>query len=79
MVVGAPADRAARDTTGNLLSSSSHWLSPIACGQKYLSCRMAAAWNVNACTALPDPAIPSERSRVRISPAARAVNVTAST
>ena len=35
---------------------------------------MAAAWNVRACT----PSAPSCRSRVRISPAARAVKVTAS-
>ncbi len=35
---------------------------------------MAAAWKVRACT----PPTPSPRSRVRISPAARAVKVTAS-
>jgi hypothetical protein len=48
---------------------------PMACGQKKCSCLSAAAWKVRACT----PATPSSRRRVRISPAARAVKVTAST
>ena len=44
-------------------------------GQKNRSWRSAAEWKVRACT----PAAPSERSRARISPAARVVKVTAST
>src|SRR5665647_2660934 len=48
---------------------------PTTLGQKKLSWRSAAAWNVRACT----PETPRSRRRVRISPAARAVNVTART
>ena len=48
---------------------------PNTCGQKKVSCLSAAAWMVRAATA----GTPSERRRVRISPAARAVNVSAKT
>ena len=46
---------------------------PTACGQKYCSWRSAAEWNVRAWT----PSTPRSRRRVRISAAARAVNVSA--
>ncbi len=44
-------------------------------GQKYCAWRSAAEWNVRACTR----GTPRARSRPRSSPAARVVNVTAST
>ena len=50
-----------------------HISPPTTRGQKNANCRSAAEWNVRAWTV---PA-PSDRSRVRISPAARVVNVTA--
>ncbi len=62
-------------TTGALLARTSGAAPPTAWGQKKCSCRNAAAWKVRAGT----PPTPSSRSLVRISPAARAVKVTART
>ena len=58
-----------------LLATSLGSSPPTTLGQKKPSWRSAAPWNVRAWT----PPTPSCRSRPRISPAARAVNVTAST
>ncbi len=66
---------AASATSGIFVSRMRGLGPPTVCGQKYCSWRSAAEWKVRACTA---PA-PSPRSRPRISPAARAVKVTAST
>ena len=57
------------------LSSTDGNSPPYALGQKYCAWRSAAEWKVRACT----PRAPSCCSRPRISPAARVVNVTAST
>src|SRR6478752_4043571 len=46
---------------------------PTASGSKWRSCASAAEWNVRACT----PSAPSAASRLRISPAALSVKVTA--
>ena len=73
--VSKPAARVARATIGNLLSNTRHGRSPAIWGQKYCSWRIAAEWNVRACT----PPMPMAVRRSRISPAARLVNVTAST
>ena len=72
---------AAWATTANLRSSSSQPVEPTTRGQKYCSWRRAAAWKVSACTAATEaPGVVSmARRRLRISPAAREVNVTAST
>ena len=67
-----PADSATSPALCETRSGSSP---PTWRGQNQRSWRSAAAWKVRACT----PAAPRSRSRVRISPAARAVNVTAST
>ena len=66
---------AASPTTGAFQARTSGEAPPIAWGQKKCSWRSAAAWKVRACT----PPTPRPRRRVRISPAARAVKVTAST
>ncbi len=66
---------AASATSENFRSSRRGGSPPTALGQKYCNCRSAAEWNVRVCT----PPAPSCRSRPRISPAARWVNVTAST
>ena len=55
--------------------SSCGGVPPTAWGQKYCSWRRAAAWKVRVCT----PAAPSPCRRARISLAARAVKVRAST
>src|SRR4051794_5420275 len=66
---------AAARTDGSLLSMIVGRAPLDSRGQKYWSCRSAAEWNVRACT----PPTPRARSRERISPAARVVNVTART
>ena len=80
--VGSPARLAAWATIANLESSSCQSVLPTTRGQKYASCRRAAAWNVIACTdsvgAVPASVVRA-RSLARISPAARWVNVTANT
>ena len=79
LVSRTPARAAAAATIRILLSSSSGTGPPSTLGAKYRSWRSAAAWNVSACTPpRPAPPTPSPRSRPRISPAARAVKVTAS-
>ena len=65
---------AALPTSRSGLSTRSGMPPPRMRGAKNCSCRSAAAWKVRACTR----GTPSARSRVRISPAARVVNVTAS-
>ncbi len=67
--------RAAPAMIGILDSVSSGGAPPYTLGQKYRSWRSAAEWKVRAWTA---PA-PMVRRRVRISPAARVVKVTART
>ena len=67
--------RAALPIRPSLESTSTGSSPPYTLGQKNRACRSAAEWNVRACT----PPAPSPRSRVRISPAARVVKVTAST
>ena len=59
----------------SLESVSSGRSRPCTRGQKNRSWRSAAEWNVRAWT----PGAPNERSRSRISPAARVVNDSAST
>src|SRR5262249_48913299 len=66
---------AASGTSGAVRAPSRGSSPPTGGGQKYCSWRSAAEWKVRACT----PPAPSWRSRPRISPAARAVKVTAST
>ena len=66
---------AAAPTSGAFCVTSDGTAPPTTCGQKNCSWRSAAEWKVRACT----PPTPRSRSRVRISPAARAVKVTAST
>ncbi len=62
-------------TNRSLCSSTGHSWPPTDRGQKYRNCLSAAEWKVRACT----PGTPRDRSRTRISPAARVVKVTAST
>jgi hypothetical protein len=66
---------AASATSPTLLGVNRGSSPPTTFGQKKDSWRSAALWKVRACT----PPTPSWRSRPRISPAARAVNVTART
>ena len=72
---GSRSLAAASATSGALCAATDGAAPPMALGQKYVSWRSAAEWNVRAWT----PLTPSSRSRPRISPAALAVNVTAST
>ena len=73
--------RAASASRGIFESSTAGGRPPTVTGQKWTSCRNAAEWNVRAVTwSSPEPPGPSSwRSRPRSSPAARVVNVTAST
>ena len=79
-LVPARRRRAASASRPTLESSTVGGRPPTVRGQKWLSWRSAAEWNVRACTrSSPAPRPASWCTRARSSPAARVVNVSAST